>query len=74
MSFRTLKFGDKVGQVEPQLEEAILLEVYTKCPSKWKLIDEETGEVYRGWNHEDDPANLHWKKEDNNIKTEIDEI
>lgn len=31
-----------------ELEKAIELKVITKCPSKWILIDEETGQVYRG--------------------------
>jgi hypothetical protein len=30
------------------LDEAVELKVITKCPSKWILIDGETGQVYRG--------------------------
>lgn len=30
------------------LDKALELKVITKCPSKWILIDEETGQVYRG--------------------------
>ena len=33
-----------------ELEEPVTLKVYTKCPSKWTLIDNETGEVYKGKN------------------------
>lgn len=48
------------GTTAPNLEENITLEVYTKCPSKYKLIDMETGEEYIG----QDPRynNYHWKK------------
>ena len=31
-----------------QYEEDIVLKVITKCPSKWLLIDRETGQVYQG--------------------------
>lgn len=27
----------------------IMLNVYTKCPEKWMLVDKETGEVYIGY-------------------------
>lgn len=30
------------------LDNPVELKVITKCPSKWILIDEETGQVYRG--------------------------
>lgn len=32
----------------PELEEAVHLQVLTKCPSKYILIDMETGQVYIG--------------------------
>ena len=53
---RTLKDGTKAEE----LDENITLCVYTKCPSKYKLIDTETGEEYVG----QDPRynNHHWKK------------
>jgi hypothetical protein len=31
-----------------ELEEPVELKLITKCPTKWILIDEETGQVYRG--------------------------
>jgi len=31
-----------------ELENPIELKLITKCPTKWILIDEETGQVYRG--------------------------
>ena len=53
---RTLKDGTKAKE----LDENITLRVYTKCPSKYKLIDMETGEEYIG----QDPRynNFHWRK------------
>ncbi|MDB2675556.1 hypothetical protein N9Y90_03390 [Flavobacteriales bacterium] len=34
-----------------ELEKPVELKLITKCPSKWILIDEETGQVYRGSNN-----------------------
>lgn len=31
-----------------ELDKPVTLKVYTKCPSKWTLIDNETGQVYTG--------------------------
>lgn len=31
-----------------KLEKPVTMKVYTKTPSKWILIDEDTGQVYRG--------------------------
>jgi len=55
-SFRKLQDGTEAKE----LEENITLLVYTKCPSKYKLVDMETGEEYVG----QDPRynNYHWKK------------
>jgi len=52
---RTLLDGKKV----PELNKAITLKVYTKCPEKYMLIDMETGERYLGYSTEG-PSN--WKK------------
>jgi hypothetical protein len=41
---RKLVDGSKV----PELKLPTTLEVYTKCPEKWMLVDKETGEVYIG--------------------------
>lgn len=53
---RNLRDGSQV----PNLDENVTLKVYTKCPSKYKLINMETGEEYIG----QDPRynNYHWKK------------
>jgi hypothetical protein len=36
------------GSYAPAYDVAVELSVYTKCPSKWKLVDMETGEEYIG--------------------------
>jgi hypothetical protein len=58
MKERTLKDGTIVKE----LDKVKILEVKTKCPEKWKLIDLETGEEYIGW-HTDGPHS--WRKVDN---------
>ena len=52
---RTLKSGKRVNE----LEEAITLKVYTKCPEKYMLTDMETGEVYIGYPTEGSSS---WRK------------
>ena len=44
MHFRKLKNGKECEE----LDHAIALIIYTKCPEKYKLIDLETGEEYLG--------------------------
>ena len=48
------------GNEVEELDESVTLRVYTKCPTKYKLIDMETGEEYVG----QDPRcnNYHWEK------------
>jgi hypothetical protein len=36
------------GQMVSSLEEPVFLEIYTRCPKKWLLVDLETGQEYRG--------------------------
>jgi hypothetical protein len=50
------------GQTVPELEETVTLVIKTKCPEKWLLIDNETGEVYTPYST---PGPLQWKKIDN---------
>jgi hypothetical protein len=45
MNTRTLQNGKKVEQ----LDSPVTLQVYTKCPEKWMLVDLETGEHYVGY-------------------------
>ena len=57
MNTRTLLDGRDVKE----LDKSVTLEVKTKCPSKWMLIDLQTGERYIG--HEDPKKGpSHWKK------------
>lgn len=54
---RTLLDGNEV----PELEKPVNMQVYTKCPEKWMLVDLQTGERYIG--HTDPSAGpSHWKK------------
>jgi len=55
MKTRKLQTGDEVIE----LENPVTLEVYTKCPEKWLLIDLETGERYTGYTTEGKNS---WKK------------
>ena len=45
-----------------ETEKAIVLTVTTYCPEKWLLVDQETGQVFRG-----NPAG-HWDRLDPTIK------
>lgn len=51
-----------------ELEESKTLTVKTKCPEKWLLIDQETGEVYRGFTTNGKNS---WEKIDNSPYAEI---
>lgn len=54
---RTLLDGTEVTE----LPSAVTLEVYTRCPEKWMLIDLQTGERYIG--HKNPAAGpSHWEK------------
>ena len=52
---RTLLDGQEVFE----LDKAVTLEVYTKCPEKYMLIDMQTGEKYIGTRAN---GNQDWKK------------
>jgi len=39
----------KSGEIVQELDKAVTLEVYTRCPEKYKLTDMETGEEYVGY-------------------------
>lgn len=57
MKTRTLLDGKTVKE----LDKPVILQVYTKCPEKYILIDLQTGERYVG--HVDPTAGpSHWKK------------
>lgn len=40
------------GTEVKELEKSIILQIKTKCPSKYKLIDLETGQEYIGYETE----------------------
>mgnify|MGYP001284287506 FL=1 len=61
MKTRTLKDGTEVEQYEHN----IILNVITKCPSKYKLVDMETGQEYIGQKPiGGEKQVVHWKKID----------
>jgi len=62
---RKLKNGKEVAE----LESAVTLTIKTKCPEKWILIDQETGEIYTGYATEGKHS---WKKLNSTIKDIID--
>jgi hypothetical protein len=55
---RTLQNGVTVEE----LEKPVTLVVKTKCPSKYKLVDMETGLEYTG--QYDPDSTYHWKRRD----------
>ena len=48
------------GTIVPAIDMEVELKVVTKCPTKWRLIDEETGVEYRGQLPQD--GGLHWQR------------
>jgi hypothetical protein len=48
------------GTEVPEYDIPITLEVYTKCPNKYKLVDLETGEEYIGQLPQE--GSFHWKR------------
>ncbi len=50
------------GTIVPAIDIAVELKVVTKCPTKWLLIDEETGVEYRGQLPQQ--GGLHWQRLD----------
>jgi hypothetical protein len=59
MKTRTLTDGTEVQE----LDHPLILEIKTKCPEKWLLIDTETGEKYQGSNSIE--KYRQWKRIDN---------
>jgi hypothetical protein len=47
------------GKEVPELDKAVTLEVYTRCPEKYMLIDMQTGERYIGYSTEGPSS---WRK------------
>lgn len=40
--------GERPARQYPESDMSIIMTVYTRAPSKWLLVDRETGEVYQG--------------------------
>jgi hypothetical protein len=53
---RVLKDGRQVQE----LDTPVVLTITTRCPEKWTLIDNETGETYTG--HIDPSLGNPWRK------------
>ena len=58
MSYRKLIDGTKAEEYETP----VVLQLITKCPGKYKLLDQETGEVYVGTNPGPGEKVKHWRK------------
>ena len=50
----------KDGRQVPELDTPVTLVVNTRCPEKWTLIDNETGEEYTGYT--DPSLGNSWRK------------
>ena len=51
----------KNGQTVDELNKSVMLVIKTKAPTKYKLIDQETGEEYIGQSPDSQHKNC-WKK------------
>ena len=49
------------GSIVDELDTAVELSITTKCPTKWLLVDRETGEIYTAYTA---PGPRQWKKID----------
>lgn len=58
------------AKLYPEDDSPTIMTVYTKAPTKWLLVDRETGQVYQGSEHGDwdrmDPVIKPEKKKDYN--------
>jgi hypothetical protein len=64
------------GREAQELEQPIKLLIETKCPSKWKIVDMETGQAYIGTDN--NKKFQYWQPIDDNrlknIETELKEL
>ena len=56
MKSRFLQDGSSVAEID----DPVTLNVYTRCPGKYRLVDMETGEEYIGQAPKEN--GYHWKK------------
>lgn len=55
-----------------EYDEAVDLSIHTKCPSKWMLIDLETGQMYNGMHTPDEYGK--WKRLDYKVGDKMESI
>lgn len=60
------------GSEAVELEQSIVLEIKTKCPSKYLLLDLETNETYRG--ADKSRSGEHWSKIENSFINEFKKL
>lgn len=60
------------GTQAAELEHSIVLEIKTKCPSKYLLLDLETNETYRG--ADKSSSGEHWSKIENSFINEFKKL
>ena len=64
------------GTWAQELDQPVELVIHTKCPSKWKIVDMETGEAYIGT--KENKKLKYWEPVDNerlkNIESELKEL
>ena len=60
------------GSEAVELEHFITLEIKTKCPNKYLLLDLETNETYRGTDN--NQPGSHWTKIDNSFVNEFKKL
>ncbi len=60
------------GTEAAELEQSIVLEIKTKCPNKYLLIDLETNETYQGTSN--NKSGEHWSKIENSFINEFKKL
>lgn len=60
------------GTEAAELEQSIVLEIKTKCPNKYLLIDLETNETYQGTSN--NKSGEHWSKVENSFINEFKKL
>ena len=58
------------GSIVEELKEPVSLMIETKCPSKWKIVDMETGQAYIGTDK--NKKFQYWQAIDNDRLTNIE--
>lgn len=53
-----------LGASAPELDQPIKVTVESRVPTKWALVDLETGEIYRGALNDEEVGGATWKRAD----------